>query len=266
MATTTARILGSMLSGIEHNRQVILPEGFTASEQCFYRVHFRLETPTYRQASSAYPHFDPPELGDAFYNDACAFLTALGFHFKDANVPAHCKTNAFIGDHGKLHIHPDDFAGALEHHNIERIHAALENRKGTFASRGWTDVYEALEIISQEELATRLTLSEHTIKERILVKFKTTRRNKFCHVGSWSLFVDRLPGFSFLCPEKLYPVIEKHIQALVDDLVLDGRLIHTVFENKPYYRAANATELKKIKPNKNAVSFIPGRLPLMASE
>lgn len=217
-----------------------LPKGFVQGD-VYYKVNFLIDTPSYRKHNNDASFTDKDRL--AFYSEVEGFLLKRGFK---TNMTHRESGYVYLGRMGKLFLHPDSLSGHLPLDNIHRLHNAIETHQGVFTSR-WTDVYEAYEVISEDELRRRVELSESSIKDNIIKGLKTKSSKAFLDVRSWSIFVNTLVGFSFMHEALHAYTLSDLIQSIAVDMVNDGTLKILKNDDGTYYRSSNKQELAKLK-------------------
>jgi len=224
--------------------ELTLPEGCKQG-QLLYRVHFRIDTPSYHSNKGLGFHNDEDK--KHFADAASAFLAEQGF--EPERGPYMTK-----GGFSRLYMHPDEFSGEVTMEDIHLIHEALDDHDNVFKSRKWTDVLEAYEVISIPELTRRLVLFKEDIKDIISQRFVTTRKDKYWPVSAWAGYAMELPAFRLHTSKRKNPVIESQYRHLtqgvlkiVDEMVKQGTFKRLENEQgKRFYRSANKTEQKAL--------------------
>ncbi len=230
-----------------------LVEGFEPGD-IYFQVHFHIHTPSYRNHGCV--GFNTTSASNEFYARCVTFLSQLGFSFSPGDTPHY----ALIGDHGKLHIHPDDISGCLHQRDIELIHLAFTTDDHLIGHR-YTEAYRLLEIIDEKELQKRVSLSKPSIMAIIYKKLRTSRQSTFYDERSikFHSMVDSLPGFQFHTNPHSELLI-KLVKTIVNQMVCEGYLVKTEISGANYYRSANATQMKKRRltiPSKSEVTLKP---------
>lgn len=221
-----------------------LPDRFNVG-RVFWRAYFRLNTPSYINQDGKEGFVDY-QSRDEFYNRMADLLIANGLLVEDA--PKNPYAN--FDNCSLLHIHPNCLSGYLPLDIIENLHDVLARHNGWFTA-GWTDVYDARELIGENELRDRVSKSAEFIEDAILDGLVSSKRTDFHNVhGVWSQLVSNMPGFTFMQSPNHGPLLSKLMIPIVENLVARGKLKSTYIQSSLCYRTADEKELALLKPKR----------------
>lgn len=213
------------------------------AEDEYVRVFFRVETPSYYDYERASLGFKNPDTREAFYKDAAAALSEVGWTVNGMTDAANGK--------GHLYIHPQEISGSVLKNDVRKIAGCLLKRE-TFSLR-WVDLYETVYDMSDEEYREYLSEKKEDIRKHILTSAVTKRRDLFhlrdevaergfgkvqrVRIGvtdEAGSFTDRI-AFNYAC-------------SVIDELAEEGYLVKAEGrDGRELVRTINKTEQKKLK-------------------
>lgn len=228
-----------------------MPEAFTPG-QSFYRVHLRINTPTYCGMTG----WKFETACEAWEADVREFIQSFGFEADKGGYMRIPGSPVY-----RLHLHPHDLSGELPMEMIERIHSELDGRQGTFAGH-WTDIYERYEVVDESEIDKRFDYYRDDFKSTALEKLKTSRTTKYYSRFQWSALVSSLPGLRFGGEGSAY--LEVVLHNMVLGLVSTGEVKMFTRDGYDYFRAANKSELRALRKQPRREAAEEGLQPALA--
>lgn len=227
--------------------KIHLPEHFTPGET-FMRVHFRLDTPSYRVGG--HPYFMSDEDRALFEERFDAALEKCA-GFAKCDKDGYQVRGVGASPQERLYVHPDSLSGYVALESVRPIMEAINSSE--VSKFRWLDVYKLFEILDDQEIQRRLTYYEPQIIERLLAMARTGRKNRFVLLTEHVIIslADQLPGLHFIGPngsfEFAHPVAEQWMGSIISQLVEQGLLVSLAQNGMVYYRTALKGEMKKIK-------------------
>lgn len=183
----------------------------------YAKVYFRL-SPAYYQ----YPDYNyTQEQKDEFYNEIYPIFESMGWAEEGTqNLRGCCH---IVKGKQRLYLHPQDFSGTVLKNDIATIHNALQNGK-TFKYR-WTDVYETIYDITDEDYAVILETKREDIITDLIESFRTKRKNLFITSNFTVLQnVDSRHKIKRVQSNNQFGMTFKFIQQLFRELIEQGRI------------------------------------------
>lgn len=226
-------------TGLQYTNRfsMALPDGFVRGAT-FANVHFRINTGCYHHQLGFQKMVD----GERFYQEVRDVLAKHEFEPLKDGARA---SRVFRGEHTYLHMHPDDISGVVPIELIPAIHETIKRHSGIFTAR-WTDVYETKELITPDELQKRVTVAKLEVEKMLLSKLKTARTTHFVKCDNWAQLVTSLQGFQFIGHQH-DATIHTLVSRIVEGLIFSGKVIQCSKDGGDWFRAANKTELNKLK-------------------
>jgi len=200
----------------------------------YKRVFFRINTPSYRTKNGI--GFQGQD-GKKFDNEAVNLFVNDGWDVKKRSDNGRCSTVTKAKQ--ELYLHPDHFSGVAVKENIPHIEQVIKSGK-LFTPR-WTDVYDEVFDMTDEEYLELLQSKKAEIEQDLLEKFQTKRSNLYI-TSSWngvnSVYskhhLKRLSSYVgvYSSSDPDWQFIEK----IFNELVNEGRIVTAETKNGTGYR------------------------------
>ena len=141
----------------------------------YKKVYFRTDSPLYR--TNAGIGFENQDSRNSFYSEVMKTFLNNGWQVKDEKYKISSSYPTVIKEKQELYLHPDHFSGVVIEENITEIEQLVKNIDGL--KYRWTDIYEDVFDITDEEYMNMLKSKRKYIEQDILEAFKTKRRNLY---------------------------------------------------------------------------------------
>ena len=203
----------------------------------YHEVYFRINTPSYYNGNPVGFADD----GKAFYDEITGIFAHDGWKVHKPMCSGECPT--VHKDNQSLYLHPQCPSGVLSDEQREHIETLMQGAK-TFRLEA-TDIYKECYDMSIDE--AREMLNTAGIKEWYLKDLHTTRTTKFkTGVIDSAVYHFEIPA---LHKGKYADITKEVCTEILHGLVESGMVIYEEIRGKDCYRAANKTELRRIKPS-----------------
>lgn len=146
--------------------------GTPVNNMNYKRVYFRINTPSYRTANGI--GFQDQD-GKKFDDEAVNIFVNDGWDIKKRRYNGRCST--VTKDKQELYLHPDNFSGVVIEENISHIEQVIKD--GNLFTLRWTDIYDDVFDMTDEEYLKLLQSKKAEIKLDLLEKFQTKRSNLY---------------------------------------------------------------------------------------
>lgn len=221
-----------------------MPSSFVEGAM-YFNIHIRLHTPSYLRNGRPAGFVDS-EARMKYAVDMREIVKQAGF---DVNERSHVYSS--IDPYASIFIHPQDLSGCMTKAQAAQLTDIISASNGPSAVTS-IDIYEPLEIIYDYEISKRISYYEKDIKEQILERHKTSRRNKFIRRSLTASFND-LPGLQLhktqsLCDTSFttLELAQNKVSEIFYQMLSDGLLVaHPLQE--AFIRAANKTEMAIVR-------------------
>lgn len=184
----------------------------------YVEVYFNIETPFYRYPFNDYSKEDL----ERFHQEAETVLGEFGFHKPE--VPY---TVGLVSGKERLHIHPQQISGEVLKNRVKQIAERFCDCE-TFSLR-WVNLHKTYYDMTDEEYETLLAAKDSKIRNVILEKAVTKRKNLFVSLERMieaiykPFFVCRVGERNNDCGKDERSV-KKHIEELVQQMVEENLL------------------------------------------
>lgn len=211
----------------------------------YSNVYFRIEVAKYQYPSFSFTKKD----NKAFYTEVRNALEPLGWHTEKNSEEWGC--TYIINGKSTLYLHPQNFSGEVLKNDIKAIAEALQ-KHNTFYLR-WVDLYDTVYDISDNEYEEYLNGKDVEIRKALFENCGTTRTNKFYYAfdvcrNLANRFRLRRIGLNDGRNSGTGQTV-KHIQKIMDDMIIEGLLIGMEKNGNKLVRTPNKTEQKRLKIN-----------------
>ena len=202
----------------------------------YHEVYFRINTPSYYKGNPVGFADD----GKDFYDEITAIFANDGWTVRGSMGRGICPM--IYKDNQSLYLHPQCPSGVISDDNREHIETLMQNAK-TFHWEA-TDVYKEFYDMSID--AARETLKSAGIVEWFMKTLHTTRTTKYkTGVIDSAVYHFDIPA---LHKGKYTDVTKEVCTEILHKLVESGMVKFEEIKGKNCYRAANKTELRRVKP------------------
>lgn len=140
----------------------------------YKNTYFRIETPIYYNSKHGVG-FENDQDRVNFHNEALNIFLNDGWELKKERYNGSC--SRVIKDEQELYLHPQNFSGVVIEENIPYIEQLINN-SNMFQLR-WTDTYEEVFDITNEEYMNILKAKRTEIETDIIEAYKTKRSNLY---------------------------------------------------------------------------------------
>ncbi len=200
----------------------------------YKRVYFRINTPSYRTNGIGFQDQD----GKRFDDEAVQVFLNDGWDIKKKRTDNGC-CSTVTKDKQELYLHPDHFSGVVVEDIIPHIEQIIKG--GSLFEPRWTDVYDEVFDITDEEYMELLQSKRTEIEQDLLEKFQTKRSNLYI-TSSWSIVDNVLSKYRIKRLTHYVGVYSssnadcQFIAKIFDDLVNAGKIVTAQTKNGTGYR------------------------------